>query len=46
LEELWGEGYFRRGQQWRLAFREFGTTLGLQARRRRFNPMLHGDLVE
>lgn len=44
LEELWGEGYFRRSQQWRLAFREFGTTLGVQARLRG-HPMLHTESV-
>ncbi|EFN55625.1 hypothetical protein CHLNCDRAFT_133789 [Chlorella variabilis] len=30
LEELWGEGYFRQPEGWRLAFREFGSTLGVQ----------------
>lgn len=32
LEELWGEGYFRQPEGWRLAFREFGSTLGVQVR--------------
>lgn len=31
LEELWQEGYFSPTEEWgRLAFREFGTTLGVQ----------------
>lgn len=30
LEALWAEGYFRQAPQHRLAFREFGATLGLQ----------------
>jgi hypothetical protein len=32
LEALWAEGYFRQAPQHRLAFREFGATLGLQVR--------------
>lgn len=30
LEELWEEGYFKGPPKFRLAFREFGTTLGVQ----------------
>ena len=32
LEGLWGGGYFSMPQHYRLGFREFGTTLGVQAR--------------
>ena len=31
LEALWGAGYFAQAAANRLAFREFGTTLGVQA---------------
>ncbi|WIA24086.1 hypothetical protein OEZ85_013693 [Tetradesmus obliquus] len=31
LEQLWGDGYFEQPLKWRLAFREFGTSIGLQA---------------
>lgn len=31
LEGLWAGGYFRAPERYRLAFREFGTTLGVQA---------------
>lgn len=30
LEELWTEGYFQQPLRWRLGFREFGTSIGLQ----------------
>lgn len=30
LDEVWGRGYFSGRMARRLAFREFGTTLGLQ----------------
>jgi len=30
LEKLWQKGYFQSSQSYRLAFREFGTTLGVQ----------------
>jgi hypothetical protein len=30
LDRLWGEGYFDAPLKWRLAFREFGTSIGLQ----------------
>ncbi|KAL4457319.1 hypothetical protein ABPG75_012184 [Micractinium tetrahymenae] len=30
LEDLWSRGYFRAPEHFRLAFREFGTTLGVQ----------------
>lgn len=32
LDELWTEGYFDQPMQWRLGFREFGTSIGLQVR--------------
>lgn len=32
LEELWKDGYFYAPSRYRLAFREFGTTLGVQVR--------------
>src|SRR5690606_32148617 len=30
IEELWDTGYFRMSRNYRLAFREFGTTIGVQ----------------
>lgn len=32
LEQLWTEGYFDQPLRWRLGFREFGTSIGLQVR--------------
>jgi hypothetical protein len=32
LDGLWKEGYFDGPLHWRLAFREFGTSIGLQVR--------------
>jgi hypothetical protein len=33
LETLWQAGAFEESDRYRLAFREFGTTIGVQARR-------------
>jgi hypothetical protein len=30
LDRLWSDGYFDEPLQWRLGFREFGTSIGLQ----------------
>jgi hypothetical protein len=32
LDKLWSEGYFDQPLTWRLGFREFGTSIGLQVR--------------
>ncbi|PRW57938.1 hypothetical protein C2E21_3733 [Chlorella sorokiniana] len=41
LDDLWCRGYFRQPEPYRLAFREFGTTLGAQV-----NPAAGGQWAE
>jgi len=46
LEELWTEGYFQQPLRWRLGFREFGTSIGLQVSISNMTATLHNRLTD